>query len=121
MKKGEMKIGVQSDLAPWAVVDLRIFKLKLSPTARLVLGWVAGRPPGWDFRLGYMLHCVNLGEPQWRRARLELIKNGFFCQSKRSLGRGKFVWDNKFILNVAQLDKHCCAAAEEKEYTDQEF
>ena len=117
---------IKNDRRPYSIVDQRIFRLRLSVTARLVLAWVDGRPAGWRFRLEHMWREVNITRAQWLCAKRELKDAGFFAQTRRqrALGKGVIEWDNEFLLTDSLLEKNDSGhrdAASEKEYVDEEF
>lgn len=78
---------------PYAKIPQSVFCNKcLSLEARLVLGWLIGRPPGWILNIGHMTNELGISEQKWRRIRNELISEGFFNQQKKKTKNGTYQW-----------------------------
>jgi len=88
-------IAIRKKVSFAAVPDI-VFSLPMRPASILLLAWALGRPDGWQFHISHMLHVLRYSEEQWKSAKKELIKNGFFNQAKRQDETGKIVWDNEF-------------------------
>lgn len=64
----------------------------LSPTARLVLSWLIGLPPGWQLSVQHLRAQLGLSEKQWQRTRRELEAGGYFKQNRVKQANGRFRW-----------------------------
>lgn len=78
---------------PYAKIPQSVLCNKcLSLEARLVLGWLIGRPSGWILNIGHMTNELGITEQKWRRIRNELISGGFFNQQKKKTKNGTYQW-----------------------------
>lgn len=67
----------------------------LSPAARLVLGWIVGRGPGYQLRVSTIQNTHALSEKVWIRVRDELKKAGFFFSKRwRDEATGEIRWEH---------------------------
>jgi hypothetical protein len=64
----------------------------LSLNARTVLAWMLGRPDGWVIQIKYMLDKLHITDNVWRTVKRDLIKGGFFSQTRFKNEDGKFTW-----------------------------
>lgn len=65
---------------------------RISLRARAVLGWMLGRPAGWDLYIGHMRHVLDMSEHVWISVRAELERVGYYTQSRGRDAAGKIVW-----------------------------
>jgi len=65
---------------------------RLSLRARAVLGWMLGRPAGWELYVGHMRHVLDVSEHVWVSIRAELEGVGYYTQSRSRDAAGKIVW-----------------------------
>lgn len=109
-------ISVNRRLAYSAVPDAVLEHPALSFSARTTLGWMLGRPAGWEIRVGYMLKVLRLTDKTWKRTKRELIREGFFSQRREKGDNGKFVWFQEvtdaplFPIPPKRMDGNCSDA-----------
>lgn len=94
-----MKVRVEKRFAFSAVPDALLEDKRLSLSARAVLGWMLGRPPGWKISLEHMKSVLGVSDKVWPRIRDELANAGYYQQdrqrgvSKRGK-KGVWVWEH---------------------------
>ena len=80
---------------PFSVIPDSILEdTRMRPETRLVLGWLIGRPDGWEVRVSYLQHTLGLTKPRWAKARKEMMACGYLNQVRRKSHNGKFVWEH---------------------------
>lgn len=77
-----------------AIPDDILEDTRMRPETRLVLGWLIGRPDGWEVRVGYVQRVLGLTKPRWAKARKEMEACGYLEQLRRKSTNGKFVWEH---------------------------
>lgn len=95
MKKNESGVQVKKKLAWSAVPDLVLVDSKLSWRARVVLGWMLGRPDGWVLYVTNIQNTFKLSPSQWLGIKRELVAAGFFRQVRKRGDGGVFEWANE--------------------------
>jgi len=94
-----MKVRVEKRFAFSAVPDALLEDKRLSLSARAVLGWMLGRPPGWKISLEHLKSVLGVSDKVWPRIRDELANAGYYQQdrqrgvSKRGK-KGVWVWEH---------------------------
>jgi len=94
-----MKVRVEKRFAFSAVPDALLEDKRLSLSARAVLGWMLGRPPGWKISLEHLKSVLGVSDKVWPRIRDELANTGYYQQdrqrgvSKRGK-KGVWVWEH---------------------------
>lgn len=77
-----------------AIPDDILEDSRMRPETRLVLGWLIGRPDGWEVRISYLQRVLGLTKPRWAKARKEMEACGYLNQIRRQSQNGKFVWEH---------------------------
>jgi len=77
-----------------AIPDDILEDVRMRPETRLVLGWLIGRPDGWEVRVGHVRRTLGLTERRWAKARNEMEECGYLQQIQRRDKRGKFIWEH---------------------------
>lgn len=80
-----------------SVPDDVLEDIRLSMRARLVLGWMLGRPDGWVIRIAHMMKVLGMSEHIWAAIRNELQQVGYYRQTRIRLETGRFVWEKEVI------------------------
>ncbi|MEW6057964.1 MAG: hypothetical protein AB1540_15255 [Bdellovibrionota bacterium] len=88
--------AIVSKRMSFSAVPDQLFTEELSPWAFKVVAYVLGRPNGWKFHIGHITRTLGLSDKTWPRVRKELMKAGYFRQSKFRGEGGKFIWLNEF-------------------------
>ena len=78
-----MKVRVEKRFAFSAVPDALLEDKRLSLSARTVLGWMLGRPPGWKISLEHMKSVLGVSDKVWPRIRDELANAGYYQQDRQ--------------------------------------
>lgn len=81
---------------PFVRMPESIFRFhRMSLGARLVAGYMAGRPPGWQLHLTQVQKVLGIGDTAWRSICRELKACGVLLQErKRCPKTGKLIWTN---------------------------
>lgn len=74
----------------------------MRPETRLVLGWLIGRPDGWEVRISYLQRVLGLTKPRWAKARKEMEACGYLEQFRRKAANGTFVWEH-FVTDTPTM------------------
>ncbi len=61
---------------------------------RLVLGWLIGRPDGWEVRVKHVQHILGLSRDRWSKSRKEMEQYGYLRQIRKKNGDGTFRWEH---------------------------
>ncbi len=77
-----------------AIPDDILEDTRMRTETRLVLGWLIGRPDGWEVRVSHVQRVLGLSRPRWVKVRKELEAFGFLLQIRRRDGNGHFVWEH---------------------------
>lgn len=77
-----------------AIPDDILEDTRMRTETRLVLGWLIGRPDGWEVRVGHVQHVLGLSERRWVTVRKELEALGYLRQIRRRNAEGKFLWEH---------------------------
>jgi len=77
-----------------AIPDDILQDTRMRTETRLVLGWLIGRPDGWEVRVGHVQRTLGLTRPRWVKVRKELEAYGFLLQIRKRNGNGHFVWEH---------------------------
>jgi len=77
-----------------AIPDDILQDTRMRTETRLVLGWLIGRPDGWEVRVGHVQRTLGLTRPRWVKVRKELEIFGFLLQIRKRDGNGHFVWEH---------------------------
>jgi len=88
------QITIKKRRAFSAIPDDILEDTRMRPETRLVLGWLIGRPDGWEVRISYVQRVLGLTKPRWTKARKEMEAWGYLKQVKRRSPNGKFVWEH---------------------------
>jgi len=75
-----------------AVPDDVLEDIRLSLRARAVLGWMLGRPDGWEIQIEHMLRVLGLTEFVWAAIRTELQQAGYYRQIRVRQANGTITW-----------------------------
>lgn len=75
-----------------AVPDDVLEDIRLSLRARAVLGWMLGRPDGWEIQIEHMLRVLGLTEFVWAAIRTELQQAGYYRQTRVRQANGTITW-----------------------------
>lgn len=59
---------------------------------RLVLGWLIGRPDGWEVRVNNVQYTLGLSRDRWRKARKEMQQFGYLLQIRKQQPDGTYKW-----------------------------
>lgn len=98
-------IRVQRRQAPFSVIpDYVLEDTRMRPDTRLVLGWLIGRPDGWEVRVGVVQRKIGLSERRWVTVRKELEALGYLRQIRRQNAEGKFVWEH-IVSDTPMIDE----------------
>ena len=76
------------------IPDAILEDTRMRMETRLVLGWLIGRPDGWEVRVGHVQRKLGLSERRWVTVRKELEALGYLRQIRRQQADGKFVWEH---------------------------
>ena len=77
----------------------------LSLNARTVLAWMLGRPGGWEIQISYMLSKLSITDNVWRTVKKDLVRHGFFSQTRIQTEGGKFIWMQEATDEPLYIDK----------------
>jgi len=77
-----------------AIPDDILEDTRMRTETRMVLGWLIGRPDGWEVRVGHVQRTLGLTRPRWVKVRKELEVYGFLLQIRKRDGNGHFVWEH---------------------------
>ncbi len=69
---------------------------------RLVLGWLIGRPDGWEVRVKHVQHILGLSRDRWSKSRKEMEQHGYLQQIRRQNGDGTFCWQH-FVTDTPSI------------------
>lgn len=95
MSSAKSKIEVKKKLAWSSVPDALLTNSGLSWRGRVILGWMLGRPEGWELYVSHIQKVFGLSQEQWKATRKELEATGFFKQRReRDEKTGAFIWHN---------------------------
>ncbi|MDP2821157.1 MAG: hypothetical protein Q8O52_00550 [Sulfuritalea sp.] len=75
-----------------AVPDDVLEDIRLSLRARAVLGWMLGRPDGWEIQIEHMLRVLGMTEFVWAAIRTELQQAGYYRQTWVRQANGTLAW-----------------------------
>lgn len=101
-----MKVRVEKRFAFSAVPDALLEDKRLSLSARAVLGWMLGRPPGWKISLEHLKSALGVSDKVWPRIRDELANAGYYQQDRQrgvSKRGKKGVWIWEHVITDAPL------------------
>lgn len=101
-----MKVRVEKRFAFSAVPDALLEDKRLSLSARAVLGWMLGRPPGWKISLEHLKSALGVSDKVWPRIRDELANAGYYQQDRQrgeSVKGKKGVWIWEHVVTDAPL------------------
>ncbi len=91
-RPGEEHVEVRKRRPFSAVPDDILTNCGLSERARLLLAWMIGRPDGWNFYVTQIRATFRLSKEQWRAARRELEKCGYWLSERKRNASGKLTW-----------------------------
>ena len=67
---------------------------RMRTETRLVLGWLIGRPDGWEVRVGHVQKTLGISEGRWKTSRREMEKFGYLQQTRKKMADGTFLWEH---------------------------
>ena len=74
------------------VPDDILLDKRMSLRARLVLGWMVGRPEGWIFSVRQMQMALGMTETVWVSIRNEMQRAGYYRQERIRKDGGRWAW-----------------------------
>jgi hypothetical protein len=83
------------------VPDDILLDKRMSLRARLVLGWMVGRPEGWIFSVRQMQVALGMTEAIWVSIRNEMQRAGYYRQERIRKDGGRWAWI-KTVTDVAE-------------------
>lgn len=84
-----------------AIPDDILEDTRLRTETRLVLGWLIGRPDGWEVRVKYVQHILGLSRDRWAKSRKEMEQHGYLHQVRKQNPDGTFRWEH-FVTDVPE-------------------
>ena len=97
-------VKIQKRRAFSAVPDDILEDTRMRTETRLVLGWLVGRPNGWEVRVGHVQRMLGLTRPRWVKARKEMELFGYLLQIRRQKVNGHFVWEH-IVTDTPKVSK----------------
>jgi len=77
-----------------AIPDDILQDIRMRTETRLVLGWLIGRPDGWEGRVKYVQHILGLSRDRWSKSRQERERYGYLQQIRKQRPDGTFQWEH---------------------------
>jgi len=76
-----------------AIPDDILEDTRMRTETRLVLGWLIGRPDGWEIRVGFIQYKLGLSRGRWATTRKEMEKFGYLQTKRWQKIDGTFQWE----------------------------